>query len=144
MKITIETLVAAPVEKVWEAWTTPHAITQWNFASADWHCPSASLDLRSGGKFSYRMEAKDGSFGFDFGGTFSSLAKQERIDLTIDDGRQVTVMFASHPVGTKVTETFEAEGQNSAELQRQGWQAILDNFKHYVEATAGSKEAKQR
>lgn len=132
--ITIESTVNAPVEKVWEYWTSPDRITKWNYASDDWHSPSAENDLRKGGKFSARMEAKDGSFGFDFGGTYDEVKPLELIEYTIGDGRKVIIHFTGSDTATKVTETFEAEDTNPIEMQRGGWQAILDNFKKYTES----------
>lgn len=132
--ITVETTVNAPVEKVWECWTKPEHITQWNAASNDWHTPRAENDLRAGGKFFSRMEAKDGSFGFDFGGVYDAVEKNQYIEYTIGDGRKVKVTFQKHGHTTKITETFEAENTHSVEMQKGGWQAILDNFKKYAEA----------
>jgi uncharacterized protein YndB with AHSA1/START domain len=131
--ITVEVSVKAPIEKVWECWTKPEHITQWNAASDDWHTPRAENDLRTGGKFSSRMEAKDGSFGFDFGGTYDEVKEHELIAYTLGDGRQVRITFA--PLGnvTLVKEDFEAESENSREMQQGGWQSILDNFKKYAE-----------
>lgn len=133
-KITVETMVQAPVEKVWEYWTNPKHIIQWNSASDDWHTPKAKNDLRVGGRFTSRMEAKDGSMGFDFGGTYDAVKQNELISYTMDDDRKVTVTFFSKGKETKITETFEAETQNSVEMQRTGWQAIMDSFKNYVES----------
>ena len=132
-KITVETTVNAPVTRVWELWTSPAHITQWNHASDDWHSPRAENDLRTGGRFLSRMEAKDGSFGFDFSGTYLDVKPNQYLEYTIDDGRKVEVFFT--PVGnqTRVVETFEAEDINSIELQQGGWQSIMDNFKKYAE-----------
>lgn|SRR5579872_2067747 len=132
--ITIEAIVNVPVEKAWEVYTNPKHVTQWNHASDDWHSPSAENDLRVGGSFSYRMEAKDGSFGFDFGGIYDEVKPNELLSYTIGDGRTVKNVFAKEGNGTKVTVTFEAENQNPVEMQRGGWQAILDNFKKYAES----------
>ncbi len=132
--ITIETTVNAPIEKVWQYWTTPEYITQWNAASEDWHTTKAENDLKVGGKFSSRMEAKDGSFGFDFGGTYTEVVPQQKVAYTLDDDRKVSITFTQTPDGVKVVENFEAETQNTEELQRTGWQAILDNFKKYTES----------
>jgi uncharacterized protein YndB with AHSA1/START domain len=132
--ITVKNTVNAPVEKVWNLWTGPEHITKWNNASDDWHTPSAENDLRTGGKFVARMEAKDGSTGFDFGGVYDEIKTHELIAYTIGDGRKVKITFAATGASTNVVETFEAEGTNSIELQRSGWQAILDNFKKYAEA----------
>ena len=132
--ITVENTVNAPVEKVWTLWTGPEHIIKWNNASDDWHTPSAKNDLRVGGKFVFRMEAKDGSFGFDFGGNYDEVISNELITYTMGDGRKVKIIFTPQGNATKVVETFEAETENPIELQRGGWQAILDNFKKYAEA----------
>ena len=132
-KIAIQALINAPVEKVWKCWTDPQHIIKWNSASEDWHTPSAANDLRVGGRFTSRMEAKDGSMGFDFGGTYNNVRENEWIGYTMDDGRQVNIHFYSNGNQTRVEETFEAEETNSIEMQKGGWQAILDNFKNYVE-----------
>jgi uncharacterized protein YndB with AHSA1/START domain len=132
--ITVESTINAPVEKVWEYWTKPEHITKWNAASDDWHSPRAENDLRTGGSFSCRMEAKDGSFGFDFGGIYDAVTENEYIEYTMGDGRNVKVKFEGNGSSTKVTESFEAESTNSIELQRGGWQSILDNFKKYTES----------
>jgi len=132
--ITIESTVNAPVEKVWEIWTQPDHVTKWNSANEEWHTPKAENDLRIGGNFSYRMEAKDGSFGFDFGGVYDDVKKNEYIEYTMGDGRKVKTTFKSQGNSTKVIESFDAETQNSVEMQKAGWQAILDNFKKYAEA----------
>jgi len=131
--ITVQCDIQAPVEKVWLYWTSPEHITKWCFASDDWHTPTAENDLRVGGKFSSRMEAKDGSFGFDFGGTYDDVKIHKLIEYTIGDGRKVSVQFAGNGNNTKVVEKFEAEDTNPVEMQQGGWQAILDNFKKYVE-----------
>jgi uncharacterized protein YndB with AHSA1/START domain len=135
-KVTVETTVQAPVEKVWEYWTEPTHITKWNSASDDWHTPIAENDLRAGGKFHSRMEAKDGSFGFDFGGIYDEVKLHEVIAYTLGDGRKVTITFKGQDNETEVIETFDAETENSIELQQQGWQAILNNFKKYAEQKA--------
>ena len=132
--ITVENTINAPVEKVWAYWSAPEHITKWNNASEDWHSPRAENDLRTGGKFSTRMEAKDGSMGFDFGGTYDEVKTNEVIAYTMSDGRKVVVNFTKEGDQTKVIETFDAEETNPIEMQRGGWQAILDNFKKYVEA----------
>jgi uncharacterized protein YndB with AHSA1/START domain len=131
--VTIETVVKAPAEKVWKIWTMPEHIKRWNNASDDWHTPRAENDLRDGGTFLIRMEARDGSFGFDFGGTYNKVIANKEIDYTLGDGRKVNVTFSSSGNETKVIETFEAESENSIEMQRGGWQAILNNFKKYTE-----------
>ncbi len=133
MKITIETTVSADRKKVWEAYTDPKHIVNWNFASEDWCCPSAENDLRVGGKYKARMEAKDKSFGFDFEAVYTEIIGGEKLVYRIEDGREVTVFFEDGEGKIKVTIVFEAEGQNSEEMQRAGWQAILDNFKAYAE-----------
>jgi uncharacterized protein YndB with AHSA1/START domain len=131
--ITVENTVIAPVEKVWEYWTKPEHITKWNFASDDWHSPWVKADFREGGNFSARMEAKDGSMGFDFGGVYDVIRNNEYIEYTIGDGRKVKVKFSRQGNKTRVVESFEAENTNSVEMQKGGWQAILDNFKKYAE-----------
>ncbi|MDM5329908.1 SRPBCC family protein [Neobacillus sp. CF12] len=135
-KITVETTVQAPVERVWKYWTEPTHITKWNTASDDWHTPFAENDLRAGGKFLSRMEAKDGSFGFDFGGVYDEVKVHEVIAYSMEDGRRVTITFKGKENETEVIETFDAETTNSIEMQQQGWQAILDNFKKYAEQTS--------
>ncbi len=132
--ITVEATVIASVEKVWKLWTTPEHIAQWNNASDDWHTPFAKNDLQVSGRFLSRMEAKDGSFGFDFEGAYDEVKTNEVIAYTMYDGRKVKITFTEDGNATKVVETFEAENTNSVELQRGGWQAILDNFKKYTEA----------
>ncbi|UII34656.1 SRPBCC family protein [Fulvivirga ulvae] len=132
--ITVEASISAPAEKVWKLWTTPEDIIQWNSPSEDWHTPSATNDLRVGGKFTSRMEAKDGSMGFDFAGIYDEVKTNELIRYTLEDDRKVSVLFKEENGKTQVTTTFEAEGENPIEMQRDGWQAILDNFKKYVEA----------
>lgn len=132
--ITVENTINAPVKKVWEFWTKPEHITQWNNASDDWHSPRAENDLRPGGSFVSRMEAKDGSMGFDFGGVYDAVRTNEYIEYTLGDGRKVKITFTPRGNETKVVESFEAENTNSLEMQRGGWQAILDNFKKYTEA----------
>jgi len=131
--IRVETTVHAPVEKVWERWTVPRHITQWNNASDDWHTPFAENDLRVGGKFLSRMEARDGSFGFDFEGVYDEVVPNELIAYTLGDGRKVRIQFSTAGDKTAIVETFDAENDNSVELQKTGWQSILDNFKRYTE-----------
>ena len=133
MKVTIETTVKAPIEKVWSAWTTPSDIKQWNTASDDWHTTKASVDLREGGEFSSRMEAKDGSFGFDFAGTYTKIVPHALLEFTFGD-RSASVEFLAADEGVTVRETFDAETENSIEMQRSGWQSILNNFAKHVEA----------
>ncbi len=132
--ITVETTVNVPVEKVWTVLTDPVHIVKWNTASPDWHTPRAENDCRKGGTFSFRMEAKDGSFGFDFGGTYDQVTPHSSFAYTMEDGRTVIVLLLPQGNSIRVIETFVAESQNSPELQRGGWQAILDNFKHYAES----------
>jgi len=132
-KVTVAATINAPVEKVWEYWTGPEHIKKWNSASGDWHTPRAENDLRVGGHFSSRMEARDGSMGFDFGGVYDVVEKHEQIGYTMGDGRKVQVLFSGDANNTSVTETFDAEKTNPVEMQQAGWQAILDNFKRYAE-----------
>jgi uncharacterized protein YndB with AHSA1/START domain len=132
--ITVEATINTPLEKAWEFWTSPEHITQWNNAADSWHTPSAENDLRAGGKFVYRMEAKDGSFGFDFGGTYDMVKPHELIEYTLGDGRKVKIIFSGNGRETNIVETFEAETTNPVEMQRAGWQAILENFKKHAEA----------
>jgi uncharacterized protein YndB with AHSA1/START domain len=131
MQITVETKVTAPIEKVWLAWTTPDNIKQWNAASDDWHTTQAAVDLRIGGTFSSRMEAKDGSIGFDFAGTYTQIVKHKLIACTFG-GRNLSVEFLAGPDGITIRETFDAETTHSVEQQRQGWQAILNNFAKHL------------
>jgi uncharacterized protein YndB with AHSA1/START domain len=131
--ITVEATLAAPVERVWTAYTTPEDITQWNFASDDWCCPSAENDLTVGGKYKARMEAKDGSFGFDFEAVYDEVEPLKSITLAMTDGRRVRTTFDASEGATTVTTVFDADPQNSIDMQRDGWQAILNNFKTYVE-----------
>ncbi|MFD2163530.1 SRPBCC family protein [Paradesertivirga mongoliensis] len=132
--ITVEATVNAPVSKVWKLWTGAEHITNWCNASDDWHAPYAENDLKVGGKFTTTMAAKDGSFSFDFGGIYDVVEENKLIEYTMGDGRHVSVTFEQQGNQTKVVETFDAENQNSEEMQRSGWQAILDNFKKYTEA----------
>lgn len=131
--ITIQTTIDAPVEKVWKFWNTPEDIIQWCTPSPDWHTPRAENDLRAGGKYLARMEAKDGSFGFDFGATYDEVRPNDYIEYTIADGRKVLINFVGDDGQTKIVQTFDAEDQNPVEMQRAGWQAILDNFRKYAE-----------
>jgi uncharacterized protein YndB with AHSA1/START domain len=133
-KITVQSTINAPVEKVWKFWSAPEHITKWCAASDDWHAPKAENDLTVGGKFTTRMEAKDGSFGFEFGGVYDEVKTNELIEYTMGDGRKVEVHFTANGNETKVVETFDAESTNSIEMQQGGWQAILDNFKKYTES----------
>ena len=136
MKITVEKVVRAGLEPVWDAWNSPADIKQWNSAQDDWHTTRSAVDLREGGKFSSRMEAKDGSGGFDFEGTYTRVVPQKAIEYRMSDGREVSIEFVERADGVLVKETFDAESENPAELQRQGWQAILDNFGRHVEEKA--------
>ncbi len=132
--ITIEAVINAPIEKVWKKWTTPSDIIKWNNASDDWHTTKAENDLVTGGKFLSRMEAKDGSFGFDFEGIYTHVKTNEIIAYSMADGRTVKVVFTAENGKTKVVESFDPENENPLEMQRMGWQAILDNFKKYTES----------
>jgi uncharacterized protein YndB with AHSA1/START domain len=132
--ISVQTIVHVPVEKAWEYWTKPEHIVHWNFASADWESPSAENDLQEGGRFKYIMSAKDGSASFDFEGTYVSINHKTYISYTMDDGRKVSVSFEPAGEGTKITESFDPEHENPEDMQRSGWQAILDNFKKYAES----------
>jgi len=131
--LRVEVEVAVRPEEAFRFFTDPDRIREWNFASPDWACPRAENDLRVGGTFSYRMEAKDGSFGFDFGGTFTAIEPGKRLDYLLGDGRKVAISFEPSPRGCRLVEDFEAEGQNTLERQRGGWQAILDNYKKAAE-----------
>jgi uncharacterized protein YndB with AHSA1/START domain len=133
-RVTIGNTVNAPVEKVWKFWSDPEHIKQWNNASPEWHTPRAENDLRVGGKFSSRMEARDGSFGFDFAGAYDEVELYKKIAYTLGDGRKVTVNFSGNGNETTIGSTFEAEGTNPIEMQKAGWQAILDNFKKHAES----------
>lgn len=134
-KVTVQAVVRAPIEKVWEYWTEPEHITKWNQASEDWHAPRAENDLRVGGKFTTRMEAKDGSVGFDFGGVYDEVKQHEAISYTMGDGRRVDITFIAQGNETKVIETFDAESTHPVDMQQAGWQAIMDSFKAYTEAS---------
>ena len=140
MKITVQTLVRAELNTVWRAWNDPADIREWNTAADDWHTTQSSVDLREGGTFMARMEARDGSEGFDFEGTYTRIVPRKIIESRLEDGRNVKVEFTEVADGVLLNETFEAESENTPEVQRQGWQAILDNFARHVEAkdTAGS------
>ncbi len=133
-KLIVEAAIYAPLKNVWDCWTEPEHITQWNFATSDWKCPVAQIDLRSGGKFSYRMEAVDGSVGFDFSGEFTKVEALKKLEYRIDDGRYVSVEFYDLGNEVHLVEKFEAENEHPAEMQQAGWQAILNNFKTYVES----------
>jgi uncharacterized protein YndB with AHSA1/START domain len=131
-KITVEAKIAAPIGQVWRAWNTPDDIRQWNAASDDWHTTQSAVDLRVGGAFSARMEAKDGSMGFDFAGTYTKVIEHQLIESSFG-GRVLVVEFLAAPDGVMVRETFDAESTYPLEQQRQGWQAILNNFKKHLE-----------
>jgi uncharacterized protein YndB with AHSA1/START domain len=133
-KITVRVVVRRPLEDVWRMWTAPRDIEKWNSASDDWHTPWAENDLRVGGIFRSRMEAKDGSFGFDFSGIYDEVVPLKRIAYTMPDGRKVAVDFEPSEDGVRVTEVFDAEATNPASMQRDGWQAILEHFKRHAEA----------
>ncbi|TDO97738.1 SRPBCC family protein [Flavobacterium sp. 245] len=131
--ITVQTTIKSTIEKVWEFWNKPEHITKWAFASPEWHAPLAENDLREGGKFSTTMAAKDGSMSFDFWGEYTLVKENEAINYTMGDGRKAEIIFKEIPEGIEIIESFEPETQNPEEMQRGGWQAILDNFKNYVE-----------
>ncbi len=131
--VSVQTKIDAPLELVWKLWTTPEDIVNWCSGSDDWHTPRAENDLRVGGRFKSRMEAKDGSQGFDFEGVYDKIIPNERIDYTIADGRKVTILFSRALGKTKIAETFEPERENPVEMQHDGWQTILDNFTRYAE-----------
>jgi uncharacterized protein YndB with AHSA1/START domain len=136
--ITVEVVVRAPIPLVWSCWIKPEHITKWAFASGDWEAPYAENDVKIGGNFLTRMAAKDGSAGFDFTGVYTFVKEQSQIDYTMDDGREVSIVFTQEPEGVGIQETFEMEEENSRELQQSGWQSILDNFKKYTEDIAVS------
>ena len=133
-KITISSQINAPISTVWDYWTSPQHVQEWNFASNDWHCPSASSSFIVGGEFHYIMAAKDGSVNFDFWGTFVKINQLQSIDIVLGDGRELSISFGETQDGTIVTEIFEPEEVNSLELQKMGWQTIVNNFKDYVES----------
>jgi len=137
MKITVETSVNAPIAHVWRAYNAPEHVTKWNFAADDWHCPSATSDFREGGEFSSRMEAKDGSFGFDFAGTYTKIVPEKRIEYAFGD-RNAEIDFIETPDRVLVRVAFDAEEENPVEMQREGWQAILNNFKRHAESSSAS------
>ena len=132
--ITVQTTIEAPINTIWEYWTLPEHIVQWNQAAPEWHCPKAEIDLTENGKFNYRMEAKDGSYGFDLSGHFTAIQWPNLIEYSLADERKVTVSFTLENEKTQVQQKFEPEQENSIELQEKGWQAILDNFKLHVES----------
>ncbi len=131
--ITVESIIEAPIDMVWDFWTKPEHVMHWNFASSDWHCPRANSDFNIGGEFHYIMAAKDGSVEFDFCGTYTKIIDKTFIEIFLEDGRELNIQFESEGNATKIIETFEPEEVNSIELQKQGWQAILNNFKAYAE-----------
>jgi uncharacterized protein YndB with AHSA1/START domain len=133
-KITVETTVSAPIDKAWKYWTSPEHITKWNFASDDWHCPHAENDARTGGKFKSTMASKDGKMSFDFEGIYDEVIDKKKISYSMEDGREVSVDFLDLNGKTKITETFDPEEVNSMELQKSGWQSILDNYKKHIES----------
>ncbi|MBB5716473.1 SRPBCC domain-containing protein [Sphingomonas aerophila] len=137
-KITVATTVPLPIERAWQVYTDPSEITQWNFAVDDWHCPAARTDLRVGGLHQARMEAKDGSFGFDFEGTYTEVEAPRALTLLLGDGRQSRTTFQSSGTETLVETTFDAEAENSIDMQRDGWQAILSNYRKRAEQVAAS------
>ncbi|MCX6780017.1 MAG: SRPBCC family protein [Candidatus Magasanikbacteria bacterium] len=131
-KITVETSIDAPIEKIWKYWNEPEHIKNWCNASSDWWVPTASNDLQVGGKFNTRMEASDGSFGFDFGGVYTIVTPYEEIEYNMSDGRNVSIKFIKVDNGYKIIESFDPENQNPPEMQKNGWQSILENFKKYI------------
>jgi len=139
VNITIETLVHAPINLVWDTWNSPNHVVHWNHASDDWHSPKAENNFVVGGKFVYRMEAKDNSFGFDFSGTYEEIVDKKRVVTRLDDNRLVKTEFYGENDSVRIVETFEAEDQNSIELQREGWSAILNNYKLYTESLQQNK-----
>lgn len=132
--ITVETTIRAPMEEAWQFWTKPEHIVNWAFASDEWEAPAAENDVRTGGRFKTVMAAKDKSAAFDFTGTYTNVREHELIEYDMDDGRHVRVEFAQLPEGVRVTETFEPETENTEDVQKSGWQAILDNFREYAES----------
>lgn len=140
--ITIQTTIDAPIEKVWEFWTIPEHITQWNSASSDWHTPWAENNLEEGGNFLYRMEDKNSFSGFDFKGKYNQIKTNKLITYTLEDERKVKITFTKNNDNkTKIVETFEAENTNPLETQREGWQSILDNFRNYVESNTSNESS---
>jgi uncharacterized protein YndB with AHSA1/START domain len=131
--IEVSTTIHSSIQKVWDAWTTPAHIVMWNFASAEWCCPKASVDLKVGGKFSHTMASKDGNYQFDFWGTYSLIEEYVTLEVVLEDNRKLHISFEQNGEDTIVTEQFEPENMNDVELQRSGWQAILNEFKSYVE-----------
>lgn len=136
MEITVSVTVNVPIEQAWKSWITPEDIRSWNFAADEWCCPRADIDLKVGGQFSYRMEAKDGSMGFDYDGTFTAIEDGKRLEFVLGDERQVIVEFSQTENGVKVIETFAADSEETAAQEKHGWQCILENFKKHVESKA--------
>lgn len=136
MKITVETIVQSDLAAVWRAWNTPEDIMKWNAASDDWHTTISRVDLRPGGRFYARMEAKNGTVGFDFEGVYSNVIDKQLIEYAMSDGRTVSVSFEEVADGVRVTEVFDADNEYSPEMQQEGWQSILESFKRYVEAAS--------
>lgn len=132
--VTVQTVVQLPVSRVWDLWTVPHHIIHWNQASDDWHTARAENDLKKFGRFLFRMEARDGSFGFDFSGEYRIVINQKLIEFILDDSRKVTITFSEEKNGTLITESFEAEETHPVEMQKEGWQAILNSFRKYAES----------
>jgi uncharacterized protein YndB with AHSA1/START domain len=135
--VTVENTVKAPIEKVWRFWTEPEHIRNWAYAMDTWHTPFAENDMKVGGKFLSRMEAKDGSVGFDFGGIYDAIFPNKYIEYTLGDNRKVKITFSGNEKETRIVQDFEAENTNPVEMQKNGWQAILNNFKNYTETNAG-------
>lgn len=133
-KITVKILVQKDIDSAWEIWTNPEHIQKWNHATDEWNCPRATNDLQPGGKFSFRMEAKDGSMGFDFSGTYDAVDQLKKITFSLDDGRKTEIQFIKNGSSTEIVEIFDAEKSNPTEMQQQGWQSILNNFKKYAES----------
>lgn len=136
--LTVQTLINAPINKVWQFWTEAKHVQAWNFASPDWHCPAATLNLEVGGEFHFTMAAKDGSASFDFWGTYQKIEKEKFLDILLGDDRKMSISFVELGNGTQVREEFEPENENPIELQQEGWQMILNNFKNYCEKQLGN------
>jgi uncharacterized protein YndB with AHSA1/START domain len=137
--VRVSVNVNVPLKLAWEIFAEPDHIVNWNFATEEWHCPSATNDLRLNGSFSWRMEARDGSMGFDYAGKYNTVAEFEHIELSLDDGRKVWITFSEHDDQVEVAETFEIEDENAAEMQKIGWQNILNNYRSYAESIWNSK-----
>lgn len=138
MKLTVETLARTDLQTAWDAYSNPDDITRWNSPDPSWHSPRSQVDLREGGRFTTRMEAKDGSMGFDFAGTYTKVVPNELIEYRMDDGREAAVRFSKEPEGTRIRVDFDPESENPPEMQQQGWQAILDSFGRHVEGKAAA------